>query len=61
MPMETKPSQYQGALKMLGAAVDALQHSISGVRRQDEPSVIRRRIEEVEGFLKKAKRELRIG
>jgi hypothetical protein len=46
---------------LLGNAADALQHAMSGVKRQEEPRTLRRRIEEVEGLLKKAKRELRIG
>jgi hypothetical protein len=59
--VDLKPGQYQGALKLLGNAADALQHAMSGVKRQEEPRTLRRRIEEVEGLLKKAKRELRIG
>ncbi len=59
--MELKPGQYQGALKLLGGASDALQQAMSGVKRQEEPRTLRRRIEEVESLLKKAKRELRIG
>lgn len=46
---------------MMGGAADALQHAMSGVKRQEEPRTLRRRIEEVESLLKKAKRELRIG
>ena len=61
MLMDLKPGQYQGALKMLSAAEVALQQAMSGVKRQEEPATLRRRIEEVEGFLKKTKRELRIG
>jgi ppGpp synthetase/RelA/SpoT-type nucleotidyltranferase len=59
--MDLKPGQYQAALKMLGAAAEALQQAMSGVKRQEEPPRLRRRIEEAESFLKKAKRELRIG
>ena len=59
--MELKDGQYQSALKILASAEDALQHAMSGVKRKEEARTIRRRIEEVESFLKKAKRELRIG
>ena len=59
--MELKDGQYQAALKLMNSAVDALQHAMSGVKRKEEGRTIRRRIEEVESFLKKAKRELRIG
>ncbi|MEE9268828.1 MAG: hypothetical protein V3V49_01055 [Candidatus Krumholzibacteria bacterium] len=58
--VELKAGEYQASLKMLSAADAALQHSMAGVRRHEEPSTLRRRIEEVEGFLKKAKRELRL-
>lgn len=46
---------------MLAAADGALQQALGSVRRHEEQSTLRRRIEEVEGFLKKAKRELNIG
>ncbi len=59
--MDLKDSQYQSAAKMLNAAVEALQHAISGTKRKEEARTLRRRIEEGESFLKKAKRELRIG
>ncbi|MFQ5512588.1 MAG: hypothetical protein ACE5EO_12140 [Candidatus Krumholzibacteriia bacterium] len=58
--MELKPGQYQGGLKMLTAADAALQQAMSSVRRREEPPTLRRRIEDVEGFLKKAKRELNL-
>lgn len=58
---DLKPGEYQGGLKMLTAADAALQHALSGVRRREEQSTLRRRIEEVESFIKKAKRELRLG
>jgi len=59
--VEIKDGQYQAALKLLTNATDALHHAISGVKRKEEARTIRRRVEEVESFLKKAKRELRIG
>lgn len=59
--MDIKDGQYQAAQKMLSAAIEALQQAISGTKRKEEPRTLRRRIEEGEGFLKKAKRELRIG
>jgi len=59
--VELKDGQYQAALKIMASAADALQHAMSGVKRKEEGRTIRRRIEEVESFLKKAKRELRIG
>ncbi|MGD8413837.1 MAG: hypothetical protein PVF33_06380 [Candidatus Latescibacterota bacterium] len=59
--MEIKDGQYQAALKLMGNATDALNHAMSGVKRKEEARTIRRRIEEVESYLKKAKRELRIG
>lgn len=58
---ELKDGQYQAALKLLGNAEDALRHAMGGVKRKEEPRTIRRRVEEVEAYLKKAKRELRIG
>ncbi len=60
MADDLKPGQYQGGLRMLSAADGALQQALSGVRRHEEKSTLRRRIEEVEGFLKKAKRELNV-
>jgi hypothetical protein len=59
--VELKDGQYQAALKLMNNAADALTHATSGVKRKEEARTIRRRIEEVEAFLKKAKRELRIG
>jgi hypothetical protein len=59
--VEIKDGQYQAALKLMNNAADALNHAMSGVKRKEEARTIRRRIEEVEAFLKKAKRELRIG
>lgn len=58
---EMKDGQYQAALKLLGNAVDALHSAMGGVKRKEETRTIRRRIEEVESYLKKAKREMRIG
>ena len=59
--MEIKDGQYQAALKLMNNASEALHHAMSGVKRKEEARTIRRRVEEVESFLKKAKRELRIG
>jgi cellobiose-specific phosphotransferase system component IIA len=58
---ELKDGQYQAALKLLTNAGDALQHAMTGLKRKEEARTIRRRVEEVESYLKKAKRELRIG
>ena len=58
--MELKDSQYAGAQKMLSSASQALQQAESYVKRKQEPRSIARRIEEVELFLKKAKRHLRV-
>lgn len=58
--VELKDSQYASAQKMLSSASLALQQAESYVRRKQEPRTISRRIEEVELFLKKAKRELRL-
>ncbi len=55
--VELRAGQYQAAFKMLTSADTALQHAMSGVRRQEELPTLRRRIEEVEGFIKKAKAE----
>jgi len=59
--VELKDSQYAGAQRMLNSATTALQMAEAGVKRKEEPRSIGRKIEEVELFLKKAKRELRIG
>jgi hypothetical protein len=59
--MELKPSQYEGALRLLKTADEALLHVLSSVKRRDESSRIRRGIEEVESLLKKVKQELKIG
>jgi ppGpp synthetase/RelA/SpoT-type nucleotidyltranferase len=58
--MDLKPGQYQSALRLLSGAEDALQHTMSGVRKRQDNRTIGRRIEEVESLLKKAKRELRL-
>ena len=55
-----KDSQYQSAAKILASAIEALHQSISGLRRKEESPQLRRRIEEVEGIIKKAKRELKL-
>ncbi len=59
--MEIKESQYQSAIKILGTAIEALYQAQSGMKRKEESSQLRRRIDEVEGLIKKAKMELRIG
>ncbi len=59
--VDLKDSQYQGAMKFIYTAIEALHQVSSGLRRRDEPPTLRRRLEEAEGLLKKAKRELRIG
>ena len=59
--MELKVGQYQAGLKMLAAADGALQQAMSGVRRHEETATLRRRIDDVEGFIKRAKRELHLG
>jgi hypothetical protein len=58
--VEIKESQYQAAHKMLGSAIEALHQAQSGLKRKEESSTLRRRIEEAEWVIKKAKRELRI-
>ena len=59
--MALKDGQYTGAQKMLHSASMTLQMAESAIKRKEEPRTIGRRIEETEMFLKKAKRELRIG
>jgi hypothetical protein len=58
--VELKDSQYQAAIKMLNNAIEALHQAVTGMKRKEESSQLRRRIDEVEGLVKKAKRELRI-
>ncbi len=58
---QLKAGQYQAGFKMLAAADGALQTAMNAVKRQEETGTLRRRIEEVESFIKKAKQELRIG
>lgn len=59
--METKPSQYEGALRLLKTASEALLQVMSHCKRREDASRIRRGIEEVESLLKKVKQEMRIG
>ncbi|MCH7549135.1 MAG: hypothetical protein IH969_06325 [Candidatus Krumholzibacteriota bacterium] len=59
--VELRVGQYQAGFKMLTAADTALQHAMSSVKRQEDSSALRRSIEEVESFLKKAKQQLKIG
>ena len=41
--VELKDSQYQGGLRLLGGAADALQQAVSSIKRREEHSTIRRR------------------
>ena len=59
--VELKDSQYQSGAKILASAIEALNQAISGIRRKEESIQLRRRIEEAEFIIKRAKRELRIG
>jgi hypothetical protein len=59
--VELKDGQYQAGIKMLTSAVEALHQAISGLKRKEETSQLRRRVEEAEFIIKRAKRELRIG
>ena len=45
---------------ILGSAIEALHQAQTGCKRKEESSQLRRRIEEAEGIIKKAKRELRL-
>lgn len=58
---EIRDGQYQAAIKILGSAIEALHQAQTGCKRKEEASQLRRRIEEAEGIIKKAKRELRLG
>jgi len=58
--VEIKDSQYQSATKILNSAIDALHQAITGIKRKEDSSQLRRRIEEAEGIIKRAKRELRV-
>jgi len=58
--VELKDSQYQTGAKILSSAIEALHQAISGLRRKEETTQLRRRIEEAEGIIKRAKRELRL-
>ena len=58
--VELKENQYQSAIKILASAIEALHQAISGLKRKEESSQLRRRIEEVEGIIKRAKRELQL-
>jgi hypothetical protein len=58
--VELKDSQYQAGIKILNSAVEALHQAMSGLKRKEESSQLRRRIDEVEGIIKRARRELRI-
>ena len=59
--VELKDSQYQAGTKFINAAIEALNQVSGAMRRKEESSQIRRRLDEVEGILKKIKREMRLG
>lgn len=59
--MDLKPGQYQGGLKMLQGVEAAVQQAMSSMRRREDRSVLRRRLEEVESLVKKVKREVGVG
>jgi hypothetical protein len=58
--MELKDSQYQAGAKFVHSAIEALNQLSGGLKRKEEASQLRRRIDEVEGILKKIKREMRL-
>jgi hypothetical protein len=58
--MELKKGEYQGALRMLSGAEDALQHALSATRRCEDNRKIGRSLEDAERLLKQAKRQLRL-
>jgi ppGpp synthetase/RelA/SpoT-type nucleotidyltranferase len=58
--MDLQASQYQSALRLAQGAEDALQQLMTRLKKHDEPTRIRRAIEDVESLLKKVKRELRV-
>jgi hypothetical protein len=59
--VEVKDGQYESGLKYAKGAEEALQQLMTCLKRRDEPSRIRRVIEDAETLLKKVKRELRVG
>jgi hypothetical protein len=59
--VELKDSQYQAAAKFVNSAIEALNQFNGGLKRKEESSQLRRRLDEVSGILKKIKRELRLG
>lgn len=59
--MELNDGQYQAGMKLVAGAETALQQVASGLRRREDKSQLRRRIEDVESMLKKIKRELGVG
>lgn len=59
--MDVQNSQYENGLKYAKGAEEALQQLMTCLKRHDEPSRIRRVIEDAETLLKKVKRELRVG
>jgi hypothetical protein len=58
--VDLQPSQYDNGLKYAKGAGEALQQLLTCLKRRDDPSRIRRIIEEVESQLKKVRRELRV-
>jgi len=59
--MDLQASQYDNGLRLAKGAEEALQQLMTCLKRHDEPTRIRRAIEDVESLLKKVKRELRVG
>jgi hypothetical protein len=59
--VDVQNSQYENGLKYAKGAEEALQQLMTCLKRHDEPSRIRRVIEDAETLLKKVKRELRVG
>ena len=59
--MDLRDSQYQGALKFMRAADDALQHAISGAKNKKGGPMLGRTLDEITVLLRKAKKELGVG
>jgi hypothetical protein len=57
--MSLTDDQRDAALKALRGAEDALQYAMSGVKGGEEAATLRNRIEEVEFYLVRAKKELK--
>jgi hypothetical protein len=56
--MDLKDSQYQTGIKLLQGVETAVQQAMGSMRRKEERSTLRRRIEEIDMLLKKVKREI---